>query len=63
MSEIKRQHPAEFRITNNGMTQMLGSQWARDAVDRGEDPRVIWQRWQSELDAWLPVRARYTLYR
>jgi uncharacterized protein YbbC (DUF1343 family) len=35
MTEIRRQHPNEFRITNDGMTQMLGSRWAREAVDRG----------------------------
>jgi uncharacterized protein YbbC (DUF1343 family) len=63
MSEIKRQHPTQFRITNDGMTQMLGSRWARQAVDRGDDPHEIWRRWQAELDAWESVRARYALYR
>lgn len=62
LTEIRRLHPNEFKITNNGMTQMLGSQWARDAVDRGEDPRTIWRRWQSELDQWTPVRRKYSLY-
>jgi uncharacterized protein YbbC (DUF1343 family) len=62
LSEIKRQHPAEFRITNNGMTQMLGSRWAREAVDRGDDPRTIWARWQQELREWTPVRRKYALY-
>ncbi|HSJ24701.1 MAG TPA: DUF1343 domain-containing protein [Longimicrobiales bacterium] len=63
MTEIGRQHPGEFRILNNGMTQMLGSHWARQAVDRREDPHVIWRRWQEELDRWEAVRARYALYR
>jgi uncharacterized protein YbbC (DUF1343 family) len=63
LTEIRRQHPGEFRITNEGMTQMLGSRWARQAVDRGEDPHVIWRRWQAELDRWEAVRARYALYR
>jgi uncharacterized protein YbbC (DUF1343 family) len=63
MSEIRRQHPTEFRILNEGMTQMLGSRWARQAVDRGEDPHVIWARWQDELARWAPVRDRYALYR
>ncbi|HEX2167973.1 MAG TPA: DUF1343 domain-containing protein, partial [Longimicrobiales bacterium] len=62
LTEIRRMHPEEFRITNEGMTQMLGSQWARDAVDRGEDPHVIWQRWERELAGWAPVRERYELY-
>jgi hypothetical protein len=44
------------------MTQMLGSRWARQAVDRGEDPHVIWQRWERQLEEWSAVRARYALY-
>jgi len=62
MTEIRRQHPNQFRITNVGMTQMLGSRWAREAVDRGDDPRQIWSRWQQELDEWRGVRERYRLY-
>ena len=62
LTEVRRQHPSEFRITNDGMTQMLGSRWARAALERGDDPRVIWQRWERELAAWRPVRARYALY-
>jgi uncharacterized protein YbbC (DUF1343 family) len=63
MTEIKRQHPSDFKITNVGMTQMLGSEWARAAVDRGEDPRTIWQRWETELEQWKPTRQKYALYR
>jgi uncharacterized protein YbbC (DUF1343 family) len=63
MTEIRRQHPAEFRITNDGMTQMLGSRWARQAVDRGDDPREIWRRWEAELEQWAATRDRYALYR
>lgn len=63
LSEMKRQHPNDFRILNEGMTQMLGSRWARQAVDRGEDPHVIWRRWQAELEAWSGVREKYLLYR
>ena len=62
MSEIKRQHPTDFKIGNDGFTQMLGSTWAREAFDRGDDPRQIWRRWQSELAAWDRIRARYDLY-
>ena len=62
LAEIRRLHPSEFRITNDGMTQMLGSQWARTAIDRGEDPHAIRQRWQQELAEWRPVRERYSLY-
>lgn len=63
MSEIRRMHPEHFRVTNVGMTQMLGSQWAREAIDSGEDPRVVWDRWEAELREWREVRDRYALYR
>ena len=48
LTEVKRLHPSQFRIENDGFTQMLGSRWARAAFDRGEDPRVIQRRWQQE---------------
>ena len=62
LTEIKRLHPTQFRITNEGFTQMMGSKWARAAFDRGEDPRVIQRRWQQELAAWMPIRDRYRIY-
>jgi uncharacterized protein YbbC (DUF1343 family) len=62
LSEIRRQHPQQFRVTNDGFTQMIGSRWARQAFDRGEDPRTIQQRWQQETREWMAVRDRYRLY-
>jgi uncharacterized protein YbbC (DUF1343 family) len=62
LSEIKRQHPNEFKISNEGFTQMLGSRWARDAFDRGDDPREIWRRWEAELTRWNEVKKKYALY-
>jgi uncharacterized protein YbbC (DUF1343 family) len=62
LTEIKRLHPDRFRITNAGFTQMIGSQWARQAFDRGDDPRQIVQRWEQENRAWMAVRNRYRLY-
>lgn len=62
LSEIRRQHPTEFKITNEGFTQMLGSRWAREAFERGEDPREIWRRWQGELVRWEEIKKKYRLY-
>ncbi len=62
LTEVKRLHPAQFRITNEGFTQMIGSRWARAAFDRGEDPRVIAQRWRQEVQEWTAKRDRYRLY-
>ncbi len=62
LSEIKKQHPNEFKVTNEGMTQMLGSRWAREAFDRGDDPREIWKRWEGELARWRDLQKKYRLY-
>jgi uncharacterized protein YbbC (DUF1343 family) len=63
LSEAKKQNPAQFRIKNAGFTQMLGSFWAREAFDRGEDPRVIDRRWQQELAEWNRTeREKYRIY-
>ncbi|MDP9349294.1 MAG: DUF1343 domain-containing protein, partial [Gemmatimonadota bacterium] len=62
LSEARRLHPEQFKVTNAGFTQMIGSRWAREAFDRGEDPRVIARRWEEENRAWMPTRDRYRLY-
>jgi uncharacterized protein YbbC (DUF1343 family) len=62
LAEIRRLHPTQFRITNEGFTQMIGSRWARAAFDRGDDPREIRRRWEEELRAWMAVREKYRIY-
>jgi uncharacterized protein YbbC (DUF1343 family) len=62
LTEAKRQAPNQFRVANEGFTQMIGSRWAREAFDRGEDPRVIQRRWDEELRAWMEETAPYRLY-
>jgi uncharacterized protein YbbC (DUF1343 family) len=62
LSEIRSLHPAEFSITNEGFTQMMGSRWAREAFDSGTPPAQIWDRWERELRAWESVVAPYRLY-
>jgi uncharacterized protein YbbC (DUF1343 family) len=62
LSEVKKLHPTELKVENGGFTQMLGSRWARDAFDRGDDPRTIQKRWDAELAAWKPIADRYRIY-
>jgi uncharacterized protein YbbC (DUF1343 family) len=62
LSEAKKQAPQQFRVANSGFTQMIGSTWAREAFDRGEDPRVIQRRWDEELSAWMQKREQYRIY-
>ncbi len=62
LSGIRDIHPGEFRITNEGFTQMIGSRWARAAFDAGESPAGIWERWEQELRDWREVVEPYLLY-
>ena len=62
LTEIKRLHPQQFEIGNEGFTQMLGSHWAREAFDRGDSPQSIWERWQGELREWEQLVEPYRLY-
>lgn len=62
LTEAKRLAPQRFRVANEGFTQMIGSRWAREAFDRGEDPRVIDRRWQEENRAWVQRTAPFRLY-
>ena len=62
LTEAKRQAPDRFRILNAGFTQMIGSRWAREAFDRGEDPRQIQRRWDEELREWMTKRERHRIY-
>jgi uncharacterized protein YbbC (DUF1343 family) len=62
LTEIRRLHPQQFRVTNAGFTQMIGSRWAREQFDAGADPRVIHARWREEIVAWERVHDRYRLY-
>ena len=62
LSEIKRLHPQQFQITNEGFTQMMGSRWAREAFDRGDSPTAIWERWEGELRGWEQLVGKYRLY-
>jgi uncharacterized protein YbbC (DUF1343 family) len=63
LREIKRLHPTQFEVTNDGFTQMMGSRWARQAFDRGDDPKSIWDRWEMERVEWEGKVGKYSLYR
>ena len=63
LSEVRRLHPNELKIEQKGMSQMLGSTWAYDALLANEEPKVIWKRWQSDIRKWNKLRAKYALYR
>jgi uncharacterized protein YbbC (DUF1343 family) len=60
LSEIQKMHPRNLGM--GPMLQMLGSAWAPAAVRRGDDPRDIYRRWETENAAWKQTIAKYRLY-
>jgi uncharacterized protein YbbC (DUF1343 family) len=60
LSEIRRLHGQNLGM--GPMLQMLGSEWAPAAVRRGDDPRDIYRRWETEDAAWQRKVEKYRLY-
>jgi len=57
---LRRLHPKEFAVRD--MLALLGSRRTLAAIEAGEDPAAIGQRWQAGLEAFTAMRARYLLY-
>jgi uncharacterized protein YbbC (DUF1343 family) len=60
LAEIREMHPQQVGM--GPMLQMLGSAWAPAAIRAGEDPRVVYARWERENEGWRRTQARYSLY-
>jgi uncharacterized protein YbbC (DUF1343 family) len=60
LSEIQKMNPRNLGM--GSMHQMLGSEWAPQAVRRGDDPRAIMRRWEAENVEWERRVERYRLY-
>ena len=59
LSEIRKMNPQQLGM--GPMLQMLGSEWAPAAVRRGDDPREIYRRWETEDAAWQRRIEKYRL--
>ena len=57
---LHRLHPKEFAVRD--MLALLGSRRTLAAIEAGEDPATIGQRWQAGVDAFTATRAKYLLY-
>jgi uncharacterized protein YbbC (DUF1343 family) len=60
LTEIQRMHPRNLGM--GSMHQMLGSEWAPQAVRRGDDPREVSRRWDAENEEWGRRVEPYRLY-
>ncbi len=57
---LTRLYPGKFVL--GSALGMIGSREVLQAIQCGEDPRSIRQRWQSQLDRFNRLRAQYLLY-
>jgi uncharacterized protein YbbC (DUF1343 family) len=57
---LRHLHPNTFAVRD--MLALLGSRQTLAAIEAGEDPGLITRRWQTGLEAFTTMRARYLLY-
>jgi hypothetical protein len=57
---LHRLYPGKFLIDKT--VGMIGSRQVIQAIKNGDDPRAIERQWQSRLDAFGRLRAKYLLY-
>lgn len=59
-SALYRLYPAQFELAKT--LWAVGSRATVDAIRRGDDPRLIAQSWQPQMNSFLKMRAKYLLY-
>jgi uncharacterized protein YbbC (DUF1343 family)/CubicO group peptidase (beta-lactamase class C family) len=60
VSALRRLYPDKFAVEQT--LGMVGARWALSAIEEGEDPHSIEQRWQAPLSRFRALRAKYLLY-
>ncbi|WP_461258912.1 exo-beta-N-acetylmuramidase NamZ domain-containing protein [Acidithiobacillus sp.] len=59
-SALTRLYPEKFQTRR--ILGMVGARWVLEAIQRGEDPRLIVAQWRSSLQDFERLRSRYLLY-
>jgi len=59
-SALLKLYPKEYKIDR--MIEILANQEVFNSILAGDDPRRIAQDWQSQIDEFMKLRARYLLY-
>jgi len=59
-SALCRLYPQQFQLKN--ILGMIGARWVVQALQAGQDPRMIFQRWQQPLEKFRALRSQYLLY-
>jgi len=60
-SALRKLYPDDWKIER--MNNILANMDVVDAVARGDDPRMIAQSWQDDLQRFRELRAKYLLYK
>jgi uncharacterized protein YbbC (DUF1343 family) len=60
VSAVMKLHPGKFDVP--GMMRLLGSDATAEQLRAGQDPKRIIEGWQSGLEAFRKIRAKYLLY-
>lgn len=59
-SALYRLYPQHFQLEN--ILGMIGARWVVQALQTGQDPRIIAQRWRQPLEKFRTLRSQYLLY-
>jgi uncharacterized protein YbbC (DUF1343 family) len=59
-SALHRLYPRDFQLDKT--LGLIGARWVVEAIRNGQDPRVIIQNWQTALNEFRALRAKYLLY-
>jgi hypothetical protein len=59
-SALYRLYPRHFQLEN--ILGMIGARWVVQALQAGQDPRIITRRWQQPLEKFRTLRSQYLLY-
>jgi uncharacterized protein YbbC (DUF1343 family) len=66
LAHIKKHYPKHqiFRVSRyDQFDRAMGTRAVREALMRGDEPRLIWSRWQREVLRFSIARQKYLLYR
>lgn len=66
LAHVLKQYPKQFKIPKSRYDRFdkaMGTRSVREALLRGDEPRLIWSRWHREVMHFSIKRQKYLLYR
>ncbi len=59
-SALHSLYPQQFEMKN--LDSLMLNKATMDAISEGQDPRRIWMNWETEIERFKAIRAKYLLY-